>query len=143
VILYAAAMAVVGIIMLTALMLRPDLEVNVLRDRNPIYVKLSDGGLRNGYTVKILNKAYEPRSFRIGVSGLNGPTLSIVGHEKETDPVITVLADELQSIKVYLALDRSAVAALPPGAAEFSFVVSGIDGTTTAEHRTSFQGPER
>jgi polyferredoxin len=99
--------------------------------------------LRNGYTVKILNKAYEPRSFRIGVSGLNGSTLSIVGHEKETDPVITVLADELQSVKVYLALDKSAVAALPPGAAEFSFVVSGIDGTTTAEHGTSFQGPER
>jgi polyferredoxin len=143
VLLYAVAMAVVGVIMLTALMLRPDLEVNVLRDRNPIYVKLSDGGLRNGYTVKILNKTYQPRSFRIGASGLNGSTLSIVGHEKETDPIVTVPADELQSVKVYVTLDKSAVAALPPGTAEFLFVVSGIDGTATAEHGTSFQGPER
>ena len=64
VILYATVMAIVGVIMLTALMLRPELEVNVLHDRNPLYVKLSDGGLRNGYTVKILNKLYEPRSFK-------------------------------------------------------------------------------
>ena len=44
--------------MLMALLLRPDLDVNVLRDRNPLYVKLSDGGVRNGYTVKLLNKLY-------------------------------------------------------------------------------------
>ena len=48
------------------LLLRPELEVSVLHDRNPIYVKLSDGGLRNGYTVKLLNKLYEPRSFSSG-----------------------------------------------------------------------------
>ena len=53
-------------------MLRPDLDVNVLHDRNPIYVKLSDGGLRNGYTVKLLNKLYQPRAFSIGVAGLPG-----------------------------------------------------------------------
>ena len=83
-------MAIVGVIMLTALMLRPELEVSVLHDRNPLYVKLSDGGLRNGYTVKILNKAYQPRSFRLGVSRLSGATLSIVGQDKQADPLITV-----------------------------------------------------
>ena len=57
VIFYATAMAVVGLVMLTALVLRPDLDVNVLHDRNPIYVKLSDGGLRNGYTIKLLNSS--------------------------------------------------------------------------------------
>ena len=81
VILYATLMAIVGVIMLTALMLRPELEVSVLHDRNPIYVRLSDGGLRNGYTVKILNKLYEPRSFKISLTGLPGAKLSIIGHE--------------------------------------------------------------
>jgi cytochrome c oxidase accessory protein FixG len=143
VLLYATAMAIVGVIMLTALMLRPELEVNVLHDRNPIWVKLSDGGLRNGYTVKILNKAYEPRSFRIGVSGLAGATVSVVGHEKQADPVVTVPADELQSVRVYVALDKSEVAALPDAATEFSFTVAGTDGTASAEHKAIFQGPER
>lgn len=143
VLLYATAMGIVGLIMLTALLLRPELEVNVLHDRNPIYVKLSDGGLRNGYTVKILNKAYEPRSFSIGVSGLPGATLSVVGHDKEADPLITVPADELQSARVYVALDKRAAAALPEAATTFSFVVSGRESRESAEHEAIFQGPER
>ncbi len=42
-----------------------------------------------------------------------------------------------------MALDKAAVQALPDASTEFSFVVSGIDGTTSAEHGTIFQGPER
>ena len=48
---------------------RSTLEVNVLHDRNPPYVLLSDGGVRNGYTVKILNKLHEPREFALAVRG--------------------------------------------------------------------------
>ena len=69
--------------------------------------------------------------------------MSIVGQEKQADPVITVSADELQSVRVYVALDKAAVQALPDASTEFSFVVSGVDSTTSAEHGTIFQGPER
>ena len=41
VVLYASAIAVVGALMLTGLMMRSNLDVNVLHDRNPVYVKLS------------------------------------------------------------------------------------------------------
>jgi len=142
VLLYTAAMGLVGAIMLTALLLRPDLEVNVLHDRNPIYVKLSDGGLRNGYTVKILNKTYMPRDFHIAVQNLPGATLSVVGQEKQPHPIITVPADELQSAKVYVTLDKTAASALD-ASAEFSFVVTSTDGGSSAEHASVFQGPER
>ena len=143
VILYGALMAIVGVIMLTALVLRPELEVNVLHDRNPLYVRLSDGGLRNGYTVKLLNKLYEPRSFKIGIKGLTGPTLSIIGHEKEPDPLVTVAPDELQSVRLYVTLDKVGFAALPETTKEFSFIVSDRENGTQAEHRANFQGPER
>jgi polyferredoxin len=142
-VLYATAMVVVGLIMLTALIIRPDLEVSALHDRNPLYVKLSDGGVRNGYTVKILNKTYAPRSFRIGVGGLPGAALSVVGQEKQPHPVITVPADELQSLRVYVALDKNAVRALPSASTDFDFVVSAVDGISSAQHTTIFQGPER
>ncbi len=33
--------------------------VSVIHDRNPIFVRLSDGALRNGYTIRILNKTLE------------------------------------------------------------------------------------
>ena len=141
VLIYAAAMVVVGLIMLTALMFRPDLEVSVQHDRNPIYVKLSDGGLRNGYTVKIINKAYGPRDFHISVQGLPGAVLSVVGQEKRAEPVIAVAADALQSAKVYVSLDKGAISALEGPATEFSFVVTSVDGTSSAQHTTLFQGP--
>ena len=143
VLLYTAAIAVVGAIMLTALMLKPDLDVNVLHDRNPLYVKLSDGGVRNGYTIKLLNKAYAPRDFRVAVKGLPGAVLTVVGHEKDPDPIVTVPADNLQSIKAYVALDKKAIAALPEADVAFSFAVTSTDGATSAEHETTFQGPER
>jgi polyferredoxin len=129
--------------MLTALMLRSQLDVSVLHDRNPLYVKLSDGGIRNGYTIKLLNKAYAPRDFKLAMKGLPGATLTVVGHEKETDPTITVPADALQSIRAYVTLDKQASAALPAADAEFSFVVTSEDGGTQAEHETTFQGPDR
>jgi cytochrome c oxidase accessory protein FixG len=141
--IYATAMAVVGLIMLTALLVRPELEVSVLHDRNPIYVKLSDGGVRNGYTVKILNKAYEPRDFTLAVQGLSGATLSVIGQEKQAKPIITVPADGLQAVRAYVALDKPAVAALDSAASEFSFVVTDLDGVSSADHQALFQGPER
>ena len=143
VILYATAMAVVAVVMLTALLLRPDLDVSVLHDRNPIYVKLSDGGLRNGYTIKLLNKLYQPRSFSLGVTGLSGASLSVIGHEQEANPVVTVPPDELQSLRLYVTLDKAAVAALPEPATEFAFVVTDLSDRLAVAHNATFQGPER
>src|SRR5439155_19726227 len=49
---YVAMIAAVGAIMLYALLTRSLLDVNVLHDRNPVAVKLSDGSIRNAYTVR-------------------------------------------------------------------------------------------
>ena len=70
-ILYAAIIALVGSIMLYALATRSSMSINVLHDRNPLYVLLADGGVRNNYTVRILNKGPE-RTFALDVSGLPG-----------------------------------------------------------------------
>jgi cytochrome c oxidase accessory protein FixG len=143
VILYAAAMVLVSAIMLTALVLRPDLEVSILQDRNPIYVRLSDGGLRNGYTVKLLNKLYEPHAFRLALSGLPGAKLSVIGSQHQTDPVVTVPPDGLQSLRIYVTLEKKAVAALPSEEAEFSLVVTDAATSNQASHKLTFRGPER
>ena len=57
------------------------MSVNVLHDRNPLYVQLSDGGVRNDYTVRILNKGAE-RSFALDISGLPGADLHVPGTER-------------------------------------------------------------
>jgi polyferredoxin len=99
--------------------------------------------LRNGYTIKLLNKLYQPRSFSIGVTGLPGASLSVIGHEQETNPAVTVPPDELQSLRLYVTLDKAAVAPLSESAVEFAFVVTDLSGRLAVEHKATFQGPER
>ena len=50
--IYFVGWAAIGLAMLTVLALRSPLDINVLHDRNPLYVQLSDGSVRNGYDVK-------------------------------------------------------------------------------------------
>jgi hypothetical protein len=99
--------------------------------------------LRNGYTIKLLNKLYRPRSFGIDVAGLPGAALSVIGHDQESRPVVIVAPDQLQSIRLYVTLDKSGVAALPASSTEFSFVITDLADRMAVEHRATFQGPER
>jgi cytochrome c oxidase accessory protein FixG len=143
VVFYAVAMAIVGVVMLTALLLRPDLEVSVLHDRNPIYVRLSEGGLRNGYTVKLLNKLYQPRSFRLGLDGLPGTSLSVIGADHEADTDVTVPPDDLQDVRLYVTLGKRGAAALAGDSTNFSIVVTDVASGARTLHGATFRGPER
>jgi cytochrome c oxidase accessory protein FixG len=142
VLLYAGAFALVAGIMVTAWTMRPDLEVSVLRDRNPLYVKLSDGGVRNGYTIKVLNKLYEPHVFSLNVDGLPGATLTVVGHESEPVPAVTVAPDQLQSLRAYVTLNKQGVSTLHDDDTDFAFVITDTANGTKVEHEARFRGPE-
>ena len=129
--------------MLTALLVRSDLDVSVLRDRNPLYVKLSDGGVRNGYTIKLLNKLYGPRALSLELEGLPGAKLSVVGLEHEANPVVTVPPDELKSVRLYVTLDKQAVASLGGSATNFAIVVNDAASGEHMKHSAIFEGPYR
>ena len=72
---YAVVISIVGAVMVWAMLNRVDTDLNVLSDRNPVYVTLSDGSIRNGYTVRLLNKAPEARRYRAELSGLGAATM--------------------------------------------------------------------
>ena len=42
---------------------------------------LSDGSIRNGYTVKVLNKVAEPRAVTLSLQGLEGATMMLAGFD--------------------------------------------------------------
>jgi cytochrome c oxidase accessory protein FixG len=104
-IIYLSLWSLVGLGMLVSLVLRDRLGVNIVADRNPLYVQLSDGAIRNGYTVKILNMKAEPRSFHITLENLPGATMEMVGQEGKqvTSLDVDVEADKVRAIKVYVA----------------------------------------
>jgi cytochrome c oxidase accessory protein FixG len=98
---YAAALALVSGVMLWGLINRPALVVHVIRDRNPTFVRLHDGSIRNGYTLKIANRGFDKRTLEIGVEGLPGAALKTPGEDATRDMVsVDVDANDVRSVRL-------------------------------------------
>ncbi|MCT4656641.1 MAG: cytochrome c oxidase accessory protein CcoG [Cohaesibacter sp.] len=86
-IIYSALIALTCGLMLFAQLNRQLVELHVQHDRNPLYVALSDGSIRNGYTIRILNKTEEDREFVIALDQApQGFVMRAVG-AKSDDPL--------------------------------------------------------
>jgi len=140
--LYAGLIAVVLGIMGLGLMNKTVLETNVLRDRNPLFIQLSDGGVRNRYTVKILNKRYEPRTFQVAAQGLPGAQMEIIGFEGTPSPDIEVPASDLRELQVHVTVPAGQLDALERGATPFEFVINDTQADSSNSVTTTFRRPE-
>jgi cytochrome c oxidase accessory protein FixG len=98
--LYVAIIALVGGVMTYTLATRDAQSVSVIHDRNPIFVRLSDGSLRNGYTVRIANKRPERREFTLSISGLAGSLLDVVQTRDDGRFVVEVGPDQTREVRV-------------------------------------------
>jgi cytochrome c oxidase accessory protein FixG len=76
---YSVTLTLVSGLMLYGLVTRSPVALDVIRDRNPTFVRLSDGEIRNGYTLKLMNRSNDAATYRIGISGLAGARLKAVG----------------------------------------------------------------
>ncbi|MGI9433576.1 MAG: cytochrome c oxidase accessory protein CcoG [Geminicoccaceae bacterium] len=110
-IVYVAILAVLGIGVLLGLSGRVGLDLNVLPDRNPLFVKLGDGSIRNGYTVKVLNRVREPKTYALTLEGLEGATLSVLGLNEGNGPsaVLDGKPDQVSTYRLFVTA--------PPGSA--------------------------
>jgi cytochrome c oxidase accessory protein FixG len=140
--LYAGVIGIVAAVMLVAMSMRTTLEVNVYSDRAPLFVRLSDGGIRNGYTVKILNKAHEPRNVTLRTKGLDGATMRIVGFES-SNPTITLPTDNLRELKIFVSVPAGNVNQLTPPSTPFEIIVNDKASDAEMVRRAVFQSPAR
>jgi cytochrome c oxidase accessory protein FixG len=136
---YFGLWSLIGLAMLAMLATRERLDLHVLSDRNPLYVTLSDGSIRNGYTIKILNMEPAPRRFTVATNGLPGVELWIAGDEPDgrTAIEVDVPPDRLREIKVFVAQPRDLV---DPGSTPFAFILSGPDAGSISKS-TEFHAP--
>jgi cytochrome c oxidase accessory protein FixG len=72
---YTAIMSVALVGILYGFSTLAAVDLKVLHERAPLYVRLSDGSIQNKYTLKILNKMPEELPIRISVTGPEGLTL--------------------------------------------------------------------
>jgi cytochrome c oxidase accessory protein FixG len=102
---YAVLILAIGGFMSVTLMIRGDMHVNVLHDRNPLTVRLKDGGARNGYTIRFANKKPETRRFLVAVAGLAGAQTEVVGvaPDDRGQVVIEVGPDQTRETRVLLS----------------------------------------
>jgi polyferredoxin len=127
-------------IMATAFTMRSEVEISLIEDRNPLFVRLSDGGIRNGYTLKILNKAHTPQRFVVGVDGIAEARMTIVGFDGGELPVD---ADGLRAVRIYVTVPRDARAGLTAESTPLRFVVTDATTGTTVVRATAFRSPEQ
>ncbi|MGZ9810166.1 4Fe-4S dicluster domain-containing protein [Pseudoroseicyclus sp. H15] len=96
---YVAIWSLVGAALVFALFVRPEIDMTVAPVRNPTFVTLSDGSVRNTYDVRLRNKHGEARRFRLSVSPEAAVDLTVEGAEGRT---VTVPADTQALTRVYL-----------------------------------------
>jgi polyferredoxin len=98
-ILYTSLWSLVGVGLLVALFVRPAIEIDVSPVRNPLYVTLSDGTIRNAYDLRLRNKHHEARDFALSFAAGAPLRLHVEGDE---DVTVTVPADRTAEVRLYL-----------------------------------------
>jgi cytochrome c oxidase accessory protein FixG len=136
-ILYAAIIAIVGGIMLYTLATRHDEAISVNHDRNPVFVRLADGGIRNAYTVRVINKRLEPRRFWLLVTGLPGGVVDVVGSPPDAAPIVEVGPDQTREVRVLVSDHGKSRGPTTPIKFHIRDVVTG-ERASVADH---FRGP--
>ena len=137
---YTLFWSLIGVGMLIVLTTRDRLDVSVLHDRNPVFVQLSDGAIRNGYTIKILNMQAQPRRFRLDIAGITGATMTVAGSDAagSGSAIVDIEADKLRAIKVYVRVPKAIVVS---GQSKLQITVSDVAGSETSTYEANFEAP--
>jgi cytochrome c oxidase accessory protein FixG len=138
---YASIWSSVGIAMLLALGARTRIDIAAQQDRNPVYVRLSDGHIRNAFTVKIRNMEARPRPVEVSMDGLFGASIWTDSGSRETASRVVrtvVPADSLAKLRIFVISPAG-----HEGGDEFAFTVRALDegggGDSVGAH---FERPE-
>ncbi|SDG73615.1 cytochrome c oxidase accessory protein CcoG [Roseospirillum parvum] len=139
---YTVLLALVAGVMTFGLTTRSDLEVNLLHERSPLFVRLSDGAIRNGYTLKVLNMAETPRTYALSLDGIPEARLTVVGFaDAPTRSVdLPVKADSVGTFRVYVTVPEDA---LTEARMDLAFVLDNTASQQRTEHDTLFATPLR
>lgn len=102
---YITIISLLSAVMLFAFFNRSTIELSVIHDRNPLYVKLSDGSIRNTYMIKVINKTHDDHIFSLAVDGLDVKNITVVGAGDLDSDHLHVLGDSVTPFRLMLTAD--------------------------------------
>ncbi|OGS48091.1 MAG: cytochrome c oxidase accessory protein CcoG, partial [Erythrobacter sp. RIFCSPHIGHO2_12_FULL_63_10] len=136
---YSLIWGSIGAAMLFALGTRTRTDLTVSPDRNPPFMLMSDGSVRNAYTLRLRNMEARPRDMEVAIEGLPGAVIwtDTIGRGGAAPrQMISVPADQTRAVRAYVAVPRGTPAQ------DFSFRVTSQDEQReTALEETRFSAP--
>ncbi|MGC8524000.1 MAG: cytochrome c oxidase accessory protein CcoG [Acidibrevibacterium sp.] len=140
--IYLGVLTIGVIVLASGLMMRATIGLSVAHDRAPLYARLEDGGLRNGYTLGVINKTLRPAEFELRVVGLPDAKLilSEISPEAKPTALIAMPADSVRDLRVLVQAkpDHSQV-----GRENFDFVLKNRETGATAIYHAVFMEPHQ
>ncbi len=137
-VLYTVLWSAVGVGLVVALFLRSPIDVSVTPVRNPLYVTLSDGTIRNTYDIRLRNKSGTDKWYWITLTAGSRYAVTLEG---EDGAKVLVPANETYQQRVYVeALPGSAGAT--EERSEIRLWIANEDGTERVSHDTVFNGKD-
>ena len=140
--IYFGIWASIGLAMLFTLGQRTRLDLAVQPDRNPVYVRLSDGSIRNNYTLKIRNMETRPRIVDVYVEGLPGAVIWTPAGKREfaTQHIhFAVAPDAVHKVQLFVAAPAEG-----PEHSAFTISTNARTGDESGDSDTVvFERPER
>ena len=129
----------IGAGMLFALGHRVRTTLTVAPDRNPPFMLMSDGSVRNAYTLRLRNMESRPRKMEIAIEDLPGAAMwdeSISRDQAAPKQVFEVPADQLLAVRAYV------VAPAGTPSQEFEIRITSLDEKRETEQvETKFTTP--
>lgn len=130
---YGGILLLVGLIMLYKLLVVAPIELHVMHDRNPIFVQLSSGEIRNGYTLRILNKTHEHKTYSVSVRGVDNVEIKVKAAGDITNENLYVAAGSVGTYHVNLSANVE-----PAPSREITFVLEDNDTYNVDEYGSIF-----
>ena len=97
-IVYATLLTILAGLFVWSIATRPVVSVDVIRDRNALYRITTDNRIENVYTLRVLNKQAEPRTYAVEAHGLPEVGVAI------DMPAIILGAGELRSVPARISV---------------------------------------
>jgi cytochrome c oxidase accessory protein FixG len=114
---YATILLVVSGIMFNSLITKPLFESSIIASRNPIFVKLSNGDIRNKYQIKILNKTHKTQKYQVKIIDNNFADFEIFGAKKinEKSYEVEIKANSQKNFRSFIILPKGIISKLDEG----------------------------
>jgi cytochrome c oxidase accessory protein FixG len=129
----------IGLGLLFALGARSHTEISAAPDRNPPFMLMSDGSVRNAFTVKLRNMESRPRDMRVALDGLPGALMwsDEISRENAARAVErTVAPDATAALRIYVIVPPNTLAQ------DFAFTVETLgDKSERDRAETRFSAP--